>query len=477
MNKNKIYQYGGILLMAIAMFACGIPKPTVRDVNRTVPESYYGNTDTNNIARDSWKIFFTDPYLIALIDTALTNNQELNIMMQEINMGNNEVMAKKGEYLPSLSLGGGVGAEKVGRYTSQGTNDANTDIAPGVETPEILGDFMVGAFASWEVDIWRKLRNSRDAAIERYLGTIEGRNFMVTNLVAEIAHSYYELLALDKKLQLIRKYIEIQKNALKTVKLQKIAGDVNELGVKRFEAQLFNTQALEFDVLQMIIETENKINFLLGRYPQHIERSTDNFDKQLPAELAVGLPSQLMENRPDIVQAEYNVSATKLDVKVAKAKFYPSFDITAGGGFQAFNPVYFIKSPESVMFNVAGELMAPILNRKAIKADYLNANAEQMQAVYSYEQTVLNAYIEVANQISKIDNLKKSYNLKFKEVQVLDESIIIVNELFLSAKADYMEVLITQRDALEAQLELVEYKNNQFNSMIDLYRSLGGGWK
>jgi multidrug efflux system outer membrane protein len=381
------------------------------------------------------------------------------------------------KYLPSLSVGGGVGAEKVGRYTSQGANDANTEIAPGEETPEILGDFMVGAFASWEVDIWRKLRNSRDAAIERYLGSIEGRNFMVTNLVAEISHSYYELLALDKKLALIQKYIEIQKNALKTVKLQKLAGEVNELGVKRFEAQLYNTQALEFDIQQMIIETENKINFLLGRYPQHIERSTDSFDKELPTDLAVGIPSQLMENRPDIVQAEYMVSASKLDVKVAKAGFYPSFDITAGAGFQAFNPVYFVKAPESVLFNLAGELMAPVLNRKAIKADYLNANAEQMQAVYSYEQTVLNAYIEVANQVSKIDNLKKSYSLKSKEVKVLDESIIIVNELFTSAKADYMEVLITQRDALDAQLELVEYKTKQFTSMIDLYRSLGGGWK
>ena len=476
-TKRIIYRHSVVLLLSLLIVSCAIPKITVRETNKNAPESYYGSVDTTNIADQNWKLFFKDPFLIALIDTALSNNQELNILLQEIQIGSNEVMAKKGEILPTISVGGAAEGEKVGRYTSQGANDANTDIAPGVETPEFLGDFMVGAFASWEVDIWRKLRNSRDAAMKRYLASVEGKNFMVTNLVAEIAHSYYELLALDKKLALIQQYISIQKNALNTVRLQKMAGEVSELGVKRFEAQLYNTQSLEFDVKQQIVETENRINFLLGRYPRPIQRNGMTFDEELPQNISVGIPSQLMENRPDIIQAEYRLEAAKLDVKVAKARFYPSFDITAGAGFEAFNPVYFIKSPESILLNIGGELMAPVINRKAIKAEYLNANAKQLQTVFQYEQTILKAYIEVANQVSKISNLEKSYEQKFNEVKVLNSSIVIANELFTSAKADYMEVLITQRDALEAQFELVEYKTKQFNSVIDLYRSLGGGWK
>ncbi|MEZ4922620.1 MAG: TolC family protein [Crocinitomicaceae bacterium] len=477
MNKFRIYRYIAITSIILFVVACGIPKVAVRDADRTVPDSYYGSLDTNNMAKDSWKVFFTDPNLVALIDTALKNNQELNIMRQEINVSNNEILAKKGEYLPFVDVGGAAGVDKVSRFTSQGASDDVTEVAPNVATPEYLGDFMVGAFASWEVDIWRKLRNSRDAAIDRYLASVEGTNFMITNLIAEISNSYYELLALDAKLALIKEYIKIQENALKTVRLQKQAGEVSELAVKRFEAQVFNTKAMQFDVEQQIIETENRINFLLGRYPQPIVRNSTAFTAPLPDTLSVGIPSQLMENRPDIIQAEYMLSASKLDVKVAKAQFYPSFDITAGIGFRAFNPAYIIQAPESMLANLAGDLMAPVINRKAIKADYMNANAKQMQAVYHYEQTVLNAYVEVANQVSKIDNLKKSYEMKAKEVEVLNQSIIIANELFTSAKADYMEVLITQRDALEAQFELVEYKKFQFNTMINLYRSLGGGWR
>ncbi|UKN01964.1 TolC family protein [Paracrocinitomix mangrovi] len=478
MNKQQIKLIIGIVGLVTILNACGIPKVTSRDANREVPEQFVnGNQDSTNIADIIWKDYFHDKYLIALIDTALLYNQELNITLQEINVYNNEILARKGEYLPFVDIGAGGGVEKVGRYTSQGANDANTEIAPGKETPDPLGDVFVGAFATWEIDIWRKLRNSRDAAVNRYLATVEGKNFMVTNLVAEVASSYYELLALDSQLKLLQEYIKIQNNALKTVKIQKEAGESTELAVKRFEAEVLKTQAKQFDIKQQIVETENKINFLLGRYPQHIERSEQSFEAPITDSLMYGVPSQLLENRPDIKAAELEITASKLDVKVAKAKFYPSLDITAGVGMQAFNPAYFIKAPESMLYNLAGDLMAPVINRKAIKAEFLSANAEQLQAVYDYEKTVLTAYIEVYNQLSNIDNLNQSYSLKNQEVTVLNQSIVYANGLFTSAKADYMEVLITQRDALDARFELIEYKLMQFNAMIHLYQALGGGWK
>jgi multidrug efflux system outer membrane protein len=181
-------------------------------------------------------------------------------------------------------------------------------------------------------------------------------------------------------------------------------------------------------------------------------------------------------NRPDIKQAELDLSAAKLDVKIAKANFYPSFRITAGLGYQAFNPKFLFTSPQSLLYSLAGNLAAPLINRNAVKANYSSANAKQMQAVYNYEQSILNGYIEVANQLSKINNLEQSYTLKSQQVAALTESISISNSLFRSARADYMEVLLTQRDALESRMDLIETKMEQMKAMINVYQALGGGW-
>jgi outer membrane protein TolC len=205
-------------------------------------------------------------------------------------------------------------------------------------------------------------------------------------------------------------------------------------------------------------------------------RDAQGFNALLPRTIDAGLPSQLLSNRPDIRQAELDLMAARLDVNVAKANFYPSLGITAGVGLQAFSPTFLTKTPESIFYSLAGDLMAPLVNRNAIKATYYNANAKQIQAVYQYEQTILNAYIEVANQLSRITNLGKSYELKAKEVEALNESITISNNLFKSARADYMEVLMTQRDALESRFELIETKKEQLTAWVNVYQALGGGW-
>jgi len=183
-----------------------------------------------------------------------------------------------------------------------------------------------------------------------------------------------------------------------------------------------------------------------------------------------------LSNRPDIRQAELDLAASKLDVQVARAQFYPSVGISAGVGINAFSPAYLFRMPESLLYSLAGDLMAPLVNKNAIKAAYANANAKQIQAAYNYERTILNAYVEVANQLSKISNLEKSYDLKSKQVQALTESINISNDLFKSARADYMEVLLTQRDALESKFELIETRKQQMNAMVNIYQALGGGW-
>jgi len=473
-NKN-------ILLACIcgSIFYCSCKTPAlVQAPNaRQAPAAFENSPDTASSAALSYRDFFQDAYLAALIDTALHNNQELNITLQEIEIARNDIRVRKGEILPMVAAGGGIGVEKVGLYTSQGAGDASTEITEGKEVPEWLPDFKGGIFASWEVDIWKKLRTAKEAAIQRYLATVEGRNFVITNLIAEIACGYYELLALDNQLDIVQQNIQLQQNALDVVRIQKQAAAANELAVKKFEAEVLGLKGLEFDILQNIKATENEINLLMGRYPQPIERNKSGILALTPSTVSAGIPSQLLSNRPDIKQAELELSAAKLDVNVARAAFYPQLDITAGLGLQAFNPKYLIKLPESLLFTLAGDIAGPIINKNAIAAEYASANAKQIQAVYNYERTILNAYIEVSTSLSNINNLKKRFDLQSKQVETLTAAIDISSDLFKSARADYLEVLLTQRDALEAKMEMVETKRNQFNSVTNMYRSLGGGWR
>lgn len=477
MNQMKLYKFSIVLGMGLAVASCKAPMALKMPDNKEVPASFGTSKDSTNSSNLSWDDYFKDPNLKSLITVALQNNQELLITMQEIEMAKNDIRVRKGALLPSVSLRAGTGVEKVGRYTSQGAGDASTEIAPGKEFPEALTDFNVGAYANWEVDIWKKLRNSKKAAVTRYLATVEGKNFVITNLISEVADSYYELLALDSQLAIVKRNIQLQQNALEIVKIQKEAARATELAVQKFQAEVWASKSMEFQINQKIVETENTINFLLGRYPEKIVRDSNAFLNLLPASIQSGIPSQLLANRPDIKQAELELTAAKLDVKVARAEFYPSLDISAAFGLQAFKTSYLVKFPESLLYNLLGDVAAPLINKNAIKAEFANANARQLQALYNYDRTILNAYLEVSNQLANINNLEKSYALKEQQVTALNTSIIVANDLFKSARADYFEVLMTQRDTLDAKLELVETKKEQLNAFVQVYKAIGGGWK
>ncbi len=474
MNK-KIIQLIAVTVILVSAGGCKLFKEPLKVENKSVPKSFNTSSDTFNTAKIKWRNYFTDSNLVMLIDTALRNNQELNITMQEIQVARNEIRARKGEYLPFVNITAGGGVEKVGEYTRNGAVEKNLEVKPGKKFPEPLGDIMLGAAFSWELDIWKKLRNAKNAAVSRYLASVEGKNFMVTNLISEIANSYYELMSLDNQLEIIQRNIDIQEDALHIVKQQKDAAKVTQLAVNRFEAQLLNTKNMQYAIQQQIVETENRINFLTGRFPQPIVRNSAAFYNTVFDSISAGIPSQLLENRPDIRQAEQELAAAKLDIKVAKASFFPSIRISASTGFQAFNPAVWFR-PESLLYGVLGDIFAPLINRNALVAAYKTARAKQVQAVYKYEQSILNAYTEVLNQLSGIEKYSNSFETKSNQVEILTHSVSISENLFKSARADYVEVLLTQREALESKMELIEIKKKQLNAEINIYKALGGGW-
>ncbi|WP_428306192.1 TolC family protein [Lacipirellula sp.] len=459
----------------LAAAGCGIPGLRKADRAAPLPCDFNGVGTQGSSSQIGWHEFFNDPALGTLIDQAIAGNQELKIINQNIQIANFEVLAWRGSYLPFVGLRASADLEKPSRFTPEGAVEDQLQPFPGKDFPEPLPNFMLGAEASWEIDIWRRLRNARDAATLRYLGTQDGQQYMITRLVADVSKNYYHLMALDNRMVVLDGTIAIQQQSLDMSRNMKEAGRDTELGVQRFLAEVRKNQSQKLIVKQDIIEVENRINFLLGRFPQYVERDGSKFlDLQLQ-QLSVGFPAQLLQNRADIRQAERELQAAGLDVRVARARFYPSLNLRAGVGYEAFNTRYLFNSPESLIYNAGGDLVAPLINRKGVQAVYLTANAKQLQAVYDYQQTVLDAFREVINSLSKVENYSKSIDVKKEQLASLEASVDNATKLFQSGRVEYMDVLFSQRDLMDSRMKLIDAKREQLSAIVSAYQALGGG--
>ena len=473
-NKRARFLAAGVGVL-LSMPGCCIPGLQKAEPPAPLPCDFNGVVTPESSSMLGWHEFFNDPQLSMLIDQALAGNQELKILNQNIQIANYEIMARRGALFPFIGLRASADLEKPSAFTPQGAVENQLQPFPGKNFPEPLPNFLIAADVTWEIDIWKKLRNARDAATLRYLGTQDGQNYMVTRLVAEVSENYYELMALDNRMNALDRTIEIQEQSLSMARAKKEAGRDTELGVQRFQAEVRKNQSEKLIVKQEIVEVENRINYLLGRYPQYVDRDSSKFlDLQLQ-QLSVGFPAQLLQNRADIRQAERELAAAGLDVRVARARFYPSLNLRAGVGYEAFNTRYLFNSPESLIYSVGGDLIAPLINKRGIQADYLTANAKQLQAVYDYQQTVLNAFTEVVNRLSKVENYGKSIEIKREQLQSLEASVDSATKLFQSARVEYMDVLLSQRDLMEAKMVLIETKQQQLAAVVNAYQALGGG--
>ena len=455
---------------------CRIPNLRGYDPGATTPQDFNGRSSSENSTQIGINEFFGDPVLTELIYQGLAQNQELKIRNEEIQIAYNEVTARRGAYLPFVGVGARSGFDKTSRFTPLGAAEDQLFAPGGRPFSHPLTTTGVSADLFWQVDIWRQLRNARDAAMTRYCKAIEQRNYLITKVVSETAENYFELAALDRRMEYLDQTITLQQRSLEVAKAQKEAARGTELGVQRFLAEVRKNESQRLIVKQRIVEVENRINFLVGRYPQRVERNAWDFIKLDSSLLSVGVPAQLLQNRRDIVAAERELAATGLDVAVARANFYPRLSITAGVGFEAFNP-QFLFNPGAFVANAAGQLVAPLINRMAIRAEYQSANARQLQAVYNYQRTILNAFTEVVNHVSKVENYRSSVTIKLEQVQALEESVDVASSLFQGARkeVDYIDVLFAQRDLLEARTVLIETKQQQLTAIVNAYQALGGG--
>jgi NodT family efflux transporter outer membrane factor (OMF) lipoprotein len=417
--------------------------------------------------------------LYNLITTALQNNTDLNIARQRITMAYARLAERKGAFLPSLNVSVSAAADKYGRYTMNGVGNFDTNLSSNISKEQQIPvspttDLFIGLSSSWEIDLWGKLRHMKKSAQAELWATEKGRQLLVTSLVAMLAKGYYNLLGLDTELEIVQKNIGLQQKALEIVEAQKTGGRANELAVQQFRAQLLNTRGIEYNILQQRIQVENELNAVAGNYPRRIVRDT-----ALPQSVAVsietGLPASLLSARPDVKQAEYEMQKANENVLAARAAFLPSLTISPYIALNAFTPALLFK-PGSGAYGIAGGLTAPIFQQRRLRAQMTMANASSKEAVYNYQQKLLDAYSEVVTSMNAVENGKQAYSLKLQEVQQLQNAVASARELYLTGYASYLEVITAQKSVLDAELQLAEQKKNIYISLIQLYRSQGGGW-
>ena len=469
LRKNKLIL--ACLLLAITFSACVTTPKTYNRSDIAMPNSYKGRQDSNSLVKLKPEQFFVDKELVNLIDTALVNNADLKIALQRVEAARANLLMSKGSLYPSLDVNASAGVNKYGKYTMNGLGNEQTNGIPSPVTP----DYLLGFNSSWEVDIWGKIRNRKVAAQNRFLATEAGRNYMVTSLLSEVAYRYYSLASLNEELKIIRDNIKLQEQALEVVKLQKEGGRATSLAVKQFEAQVMKTRSMEYEVKQDITTNENELNFLLGRYPQTINLGIAPFNPDFFNTPGNGIPTDLLQNRPDIVAAELELSASRADVAAAKAAFLPSVNIMASAGYNSFN-TSMLFNPASFAYGVLGGITGPVFNKNVIKANYNVMLANHKGAYYQYGKTVMNAVYEVISSVETMENLKAQYQLAGQQAASLNDAVSIANDLYMAGYANYLEVITAQKNALEAELDVVKARKKILFSRINLYRSLGGGW-
>lgn len=470
--KKLIFLFSLTILLA----ACSISKQGHNVIAKKELPFSYTDQNTESITRINRKDFLNDIILANLIDTAFVYNNNLQMAFQKIEMAKSNFQFYKGKLSPEINVNLNGGVRRFGLYTMDGAGNSTTDITPNNRVPVSLPDIFTGFQANWELDFRGKLSNQKKAAYTKLLSTEEGIKYIKTNLVTEIAKWYYELIALDRELEIVNETINKQKEALEFVQAQKDAGKSNELAVLQFSGQLQTLLILELEILQQINKTENGLNYLIGRFPQKILRNKESL-YQANVTLNKGFPSDLLRNRPDIKAAELNLKAANLDVKAAKAAFLPSFNIVSSIGLQAFNSAYLLRTPESMAYNFLGGLAAPLINKSAIKANFNQANANEIEALSNYQQKIINGYVEVVNEFGELNNLSAITTIVKNKNEKNSLAVVNALDLYKSARVPYLDVIIAQQNALQSNLELINIAKRKKITALNVYKSLGGGWE
>ena|SRR5579859_958893 len=455
------------MILLVLLIGCAVG-PNYRRPKINVPPQFRGAevaAQGASIADLPWWEVFKDPQLISLIQTALANNYDLRVAATRIEQSRQLEAQARAEYFPFLDYGVRAG---------HGKNEFGATIPNGNGAKE-QGSFIGVATAAWEADIWGRIRRSNESARAQYLATEEARRGVMLSLVSDVAQAYFELLGLDLQLEISRQTTDSFSQTLNLFNQRLAGGVASKLDTSRAEAAQATAAATIPELERLIALKENQISVLVGNNPNPIVHTAKLLNQVIPPDIPVGLPSALLERRPDILTAEQQVRSANAQVGVATANFFPRIGLTALYG-HASAPLSQLSSGQTLVWSVAGNMTGPLFHGGALIAARRETVAFWEETKLQYQQTALLAFQDVSNALISREKYEAIRTEQARSVQAYQESVKVSLQRYLAGKASYFEVLEAQQQLFPAENALATTELNRRIVIVQLYKALGGGW-
>lgn len=454
------------LLVPLLAAACTVGPDYQRPDITTIPQQHRGAPGAAvqaSLADLAWWDLFRDESLRGLISEALAKNFDLRVAVQRVEEARAQAGVARSFYFPSIGYGASA---------ARGRTSENVQTLPDGQTGNL---FDLSAGISWEIDLWGKIRRSNESALARLLASEESRRGVVLSLVSEVATAYLELRELDMELEIAQRTLESRKASLDLVSKRLLGGVANKLEYSQSASALAQTEAAIPEIERQIFQKENQISFLLGRPPGPIPRGTALEATPLPPAIPAGIPSTLLERRPDLREAEAGLRARSAEIGIQKADFFPQLSLTGALGLQSTELDTLLKSP-SFVWNIGAGLFGPIFQGGRIRRGYEAALARWEQAKAQYEKSVLAAFGDVANSLDAYDKFGRVQEAQFRNVTELRDAERLALMRYNGGVSSYLEVLDAQRQLFQGEIQHSQAMLSHYLAVVSLYRALGGGW-
>lgn len=461
---NKLFRHVFFLaLPALMLASCDIIRPyRAPDINTA---NLFRDTiaaDTNTIANLRYNEIYTDPLLQKLIAEGIARNPNLQIAYTRVQQAQAYYIQSGAVFLPTLNANASVTRSKFSEAQSFGLRKSATQ-------------YQLGLSSSWEIDIWGKLRSNRRASLASFFQSEAAARAVQTSLVSSIATFYFTLLALDQQLFITQQTVINWDTTVQTMRALKEAARVTEAAVVQSEAQRYAAEVTLPDIKQQIRQTENALSIVLGNAPAVIDRGSLQQQQTLTV-LQTGVPSQLLANRPDVQAAELSFRNAFELTNVARTYFYPSLAITGNAALSSFD-FSTLFNPTSIAASIGAGLTQPVFNQRANRTRLIVSQAQQQEALINFQNTLLIAGQEVSDALSLFQTSQEKVAIRANQILALQRSVDYSLELLRNGFANYTEVITARQSLLQAQLGQVNDRLQQLQATVNLYRSLGGGWK
>lgn len=456
------------LILVVLTHSCKVTQDYKRP-EFNIPATYRGTIDKKDssiVEMPSYTEFFKDKKLVDLIDQVMINSPDLKIAAEHMLATEAILKSAKLNYLPEVNLHVNAGVQRLSRNSMMGS------FASGL----LFEEYNFAPAVSWDLDFWGKLKRHREEALSNYLSQAENRRALRVQLIAQTAQAYYNLLSLDQQLRITEEVAKTMQETLDILQVQYRVGDVSSLAIKQSEAQLAETRSLIPDIKASLQAQENALHTLAGSYPAEVERmkTLSLSNSAFVSGIHVGIPVELLKNRPDVKQRELLLQASNARVGIAKAQFYPSLKITGQGGLNAIKASNWFSIPASLFGNATAALTQPIFNKRNIRSAYEQAIHQREAAVQEFRKSVLNAIEEVSTSLSNIEQVGQQIMEVNNRKSALNKAIQDAQVLYKYGEANYLEVLTVQQSYFQTELAHTLSMQKEINAYIALYKSLGG---